>query len=122
MHTITMPGDSFESLSTGFVRGTADFMITHLLQQDSPRLVHPGDGFGRVLAWTWRERGEVAAGVLVADLLAMLRRHHHRAHEIQPAVTLDELAEGLRHALPGDMSEQEIDEVTTKVRRQARGF
>lgn len=39
MHTITMPGDSFESLSTGFVRGTADFMITHLLQQDSPRLV-----------------------------------------------------------------------------------
>ncbi|MEV4649028.1 hypothetical protein [Saccharopolyspora sp. NPDC049357] len=117
MHTVTVPGDSFESLSAGFVRDTADFMIARLLRQDSPRLLHPGDGFGRVLAWTWRERGEGPARQLVADLLAALRTHHRQAHEIEPAVTLDELTADLRFALPGDMPEHERDELLAAVRR-----
>lgn len=118
MRTITMPVEAFDSLAAGFVRGTADFMVEGLLRPGRPRLLHPGDGFGRVLAWAWREQGEAAARDLVTSLLNMLRRDHPRAHEIEPAVTLAELTTDLRLALPGDMPARESDELLAAVRRR----
>lgn len=122
MQTVTMPTHVLESLTAGFIRGTADFMLDRLLRGDASRLAHPGDGFGRVLAWTWRERGEGAAALLVADLLAMLQMHHPRADELQPAITLDELVSGIRLSLPGDVSEQEAAEVLAALRERVPGF
>lgn len=122
MRTVTMPIDVLNSLSAGLVRGTADEMLDRLLRLDAARLSHPGDGFGRVLAWTWQEQGEGQAALLVADLLAMLREHHPRAEELQPRITLDELVSGLRLALPGAMSDQEVYDVLTAVRQRVPGF
>lgn len=105
----------FESLSAGVIGDAADFIVTNELEQDGPRRLHPSDRFARVLVWMWREQGVVPAAVLIIDLMARLRTHP-RACEIQPAITLTELAAGLRLAVRGVISEQEIHELMAVVR------
>lgn len=120
MRTVTIPADTFESLSVGFVRGTADFMHSHLVRPDST-LAHPGDGFGRVLAWTWQTQGAAQAALLVARLLAALQ-DRQREREAPKPVTVDELVHGVQYALPGSMSSTEIQEVLTSIRRRVPGL
>lgn len=101
--TVTVPRDVYNSLSALAVAGSADKLL-QMLQRDArtgQRLVHPGDSFGRVVAWVWRE-DRARAVLLLADYLAELREHHRLAHQIDPPVTLDEVLWGLEMAWPPD--------------------
>lgn len=65
--------------------------------------LHPGDGFGRVLAWVWGEDPDLAMQML-ADVFSGLRRGPG-ADLAVPPYTLEELLAGLRYALPDDVGD-----------------
>ena len=117
---VTMPRDIYQSLRIGFTTGQA----THNLDfarnaEPRPDVFHPGDSFGRVFAWVWRfDRAEAAQ--LLADYLADMRDHGPGASDIDPPVTLDEILDGLRYALPHGFTE--YDEIVAFARRKVPGL
>lgn len=117
-----MPEDVYHSLAALAAPGNASKLL-QMLQRDSHpdhRLVHPGDSFGRIVAWMWgRDRDQ--AVLFLADHLAELRQHQHLAAEIDPPISLEELLWGLRMAWPPD-AEHDYDTVAAYVRDHVTGY
>lgn len=78
---------------------TATQMLSDLRSQSSA-WYHPGDSFGRVMAWLWDTGQADQLNLLVADLLAELRHHNKAAPEPGQRITLETLVRGIRLALP----------------------
>lgn len=75
-------------------------------------LHHPGDPFGRVLAWLWRSGHHHQAARLVADYLSEMREHNYHAPAAGTRLTWASLRRGIPVAivprdLPGDDAELE---------------
>ncbi len=117
--TITIPRQVYDTLKAGFAGHAAEWLTRKLRDNPEDRQVmHPGDPFGRVLAWVWREDPDEAM-LLLADYLAMLRDHNPWA-DIDPPVRLDEVLGGLRLALPHDFGE--YDALVAKAHREVQGY
>jgi hypothetical protein len=115
---ITMPARVYRTLRAGFTEQAAEWLTRQL--QDTPRgrqrLIHPGDPFGRVFAWVWRQDpGE--AMMMLADYLAVLRDHNLVA-DLDPPVRLDDILRGLRLALPDDIDEASYGAMVAQARQQ----
>ncbi|MQA16821.1 MAG: hypothetical protein GEV09_22605 [Pseudonocardiaceae bacterium] len=116
---VTVPRRVYNSLKAGLVAGTVDDVLHTVLRDPSNRTLHPGDGFGRVVAWVW-ERDRDEAVLLLADYLAGLREHHERAGDLGPRVRLDEMLAGLQLALPGGFTDGV--QLADYTRRTIRGY
>lgn len=101
-----MPRSTYNSFKAGVVAGNASSLL-EMLKSNAPlghRLVHPGDSFGRIVAWMWgQDRDETM--MFLADYLAELREHQPLARAITPPVSLEELLGGLRLAWPGGVDD-----------------
>jgi hypothetical protein len=118
----TLPRQVYETLKAGFNASSADWLIRNVLHDrpgQSPRVLHPGDPFGRVFAWVWRDDPDQAI-LLLADYMADLRDHHPRAADIDPPLRLDEVLNGLRLALPHDFDDYQA--VVSKARSEVPGY
>lgn len=82
-------------------------------------VLHPGDAFGDVLAWVW-EHDRTQAMIMLADYLAELRNHGTGAADVDPPVSLDEVLNGLRIALPSGFADR--DEVLEVARNEVPEF
>jgi len=80
---------------------------------------HPGDSFGRVVAWLWDTGNTAQMHLLVADLLGELRHHNPDAPEPGQRITLERLVAGIRLALPYGAPE---DAIATSLLRNVPGF
>lgn len=79
--------------------------------------VHPGDPFGKVLAWLWLT-DRAAAMLTLADFCAHLRDHGR-----DPApVTLDDVLAGLTYAMPTRFPDPEFDALIAEARRVVPGM
>ncbi|WP_018685395.1 hypothetical protein [Actinokineospora enzanensis] len=104
--TVELPIQVFASLLDGYVKHTAERQLWRLTRrQGQARILNLDNHFGGVLAWTWgRDRDR--AMVMLADLLAQLRDHHPLRHELEQAITLDELLRAVRIAIHPDFAER----------------
>lgn len=118
---VTVPGRVYDSLKAGLVANTVDDVLRTVVTEPGHRLLHPGDGFGRVIAWIWPHDRDEAVRTL-ADYLAGLRENHELADEVQPRIRLDETLAGLGHALPGDFTETDTDQLVAYTRQNIRGY
>lgn len=117
--SVTLPREVYESLKAGCTDGTADDLLSMLTRNGRNTVAHPGDGYGRVLAWMWgHDRDE--AVLAIAGLLADLRVHRPGASEIDPPVSVDELLRGLRFCLPPGFDA--YDELVTYTREHITGY
>lgn len=79
--------------------------------------VHPGDPFGKVLAWQWLT-DRAAAMLTLADFGAQLRDHGR-----DPApVTLDDVLAGLTLAMPTRFPDAEFEALIAEARRTVAGM
>jgi|GEM_PF-4107765 len=79
--------------------------------------VHPGDPFGKVLAWLWlTDPG--AAMLFLADFCSQLRDH---GHDPVP-VALDDILAGLTFAMPARFPDAEFDALIAEARRTVPGM
>jgi hypothetical protein len=118
--SVEVPTDLLSTLLAGFVAGTAARTLQSIdACSTRPALVHPGDSFGRVFAWAW-EQDPTMAMILLADYLAELRDHGPGAPDVDPPISLDEVLDGLRVALPDGFTEYE--QVEEAAREQAPSF
>lgn len=104
--TVVVPQSVLDSLLAAAVAGAAGFVLSTLKHNGTtgqPRLVHPGDGFGRIMAWLWSQDRDRAM-LLLADYLGELRQHQYLAAQITPPITLTEVLEGLPLAWPSTPS------------------
>jgi hypothetical protein len=85
------------------------------------RLAHPGDGFGRIVAWMWNHDRDEAM-LFLADYFAELRQHQYLASHLTPPVSLDELLSGLRLAWPSTTPEFDYDTFVDQARHEAAGY
>jgi hypothetical protein len=119
---VTMPARVYQTLRSGFTAHAAEW-LTHQLQDTPPgqrRLIHPGDHFGRVFAWVWRDDPNEAM-LMLADYLAVLRDHNPVA-DLDPPVRLDDILRGLRLALPDGFEEASYDAMVAQARQQVQGY
>lgn len=79
--------------------------------------VHPGDPFGKVLAWLWLT-DRAAAMLTLDDFCAQLRDHGR-----DPApVTLDDVLAGLTFAMPARFPDTEFEALIAEARRMVPGM
>lgn len=72
------------------------------------QLAHPGDPFGRVVAWAWLTDPDLAIG-LIADFVAQARYHDELAPEPGKRLLLSDLLDGLPLTVrPKDLPEPEM--------------
>jgi hypothetical protein len=114
----------YDSLKAGAVAGNAGTLLAMLIQNvttHQERLVHPRDGFGRIVAWMWsHDRDE--AMLFLADYLAELRQHQYLASHLTPSIGLEELLSGLRLAWPSNTPESDYDTFVDQARREVAGY
>lgn len=90
--TIEVPERMLGTLLSSVAIATGHFMLAG----DGPGvLTHPGDGFGRVLAWLWRTGQRDTAGMLTAGLLGQLRVHDPAAPDPGQRTTWTQLRRGI---------------------------
>lgn len=75
---------------------------------------HPGDPFGKVLAWLWTTGQEDHAASLVADLLAQAR--YHNPHGVEPRLAFADLLDGIPMSLPNGTSQESADALVEHLR------
>lgn len=90
-----VPTDILSSLLGGYAEITATNLLAASARTGRQEPLHPGDGFGKVLAWVWSHDRDRAM-LLIADLMSMLGRH---SAVVTPPYRLDELLHGLRYTL-----------------------
>ncbi len=90
----TVPRLVLTAMLRGVVLDTAQLILS---SWHSPEVVHPGDDFGRVFLWLWREDQDEAVK-LFADVMWNVRRQQPNATK---QITLDGLMNGLRLATQG---------------------
>lgn len=116
--------DAYDSLKAGASTGYAGFLLSMLARYNGPardRPTHPGDGFGRVLAWMWsRDREE--AMLFLAGYLADLREHHPLSDTVSPKVSLSELLTGLWLAWPPDVPESVYDALVSYAKSHVASY
>lgn len=119
-----LPPYIYQQLRHGFVRSVAGDLVDSLTPPGPPTgpapprpAAHPGEPFGVVIAWLWAsDRHEVPE--LLADLLTELRHHGSHAGKLHPPITLDELLDGLRLALPSSFTAHEYDQLAQLARTE----
>jgi hypothetical protein len=94
-----------DGVLTQLLTGLADDTAHHMLRTQDPagRVLQPGDAYGLVLSWLWRDDPDRAM-VFIAILFSQLRKWDERSSE---AVTLDALLAGIRFSLQGLTEEEE---------------
>lgn len=102
LRTWPVPDGVLTHLLTGLANDTARHMLR--TQDPAGRVLHPGDAYGLVLSWLWREDPGRAV-VFIAILFSQLRKWDERSSE---AVTLDALLAGVRFSLQGLSEEEEV--------------
>lgn len=78
----------------------------------SGQAVHPGDAFGKVLAWLWLT-DRAAAMLMLVDFCSQLRDH---GHDPVP-VTLNDVLTGLTFAMPARFPDSEFEALIAEARR-----
>ncbi len=58
---------------------SADYNLCSGQRGGTSLMLHPGDPFGKVLAWLWRSGRSQHAVVFVADYLSEMRNHSPQA-------------------------------------------
>ena len=79
--------------------------------------VHPGDAFGKVLAWLWLT-DRAAAMVMLVDFCSQLRDHGQNPMP----VTLDDVLAGLTFAMPARFPDSEFEALIAEARRMVPGM
>ena len=122
--TREIPRRVYQLLRSGFVQHEAHDLLRGL-RRDGGYLpgdvVHPGDPFGTVLAWLWRDNPNEAVSLL-GDFVAQMRKWDELAHSQNPAVRLDDLLETLPLALPGDFTDAETEALISRARSELPTF
>ena len=73
--SVAVPTEVMSSLLAGFAAGSAARTLKSIkTRKTRPKILHPGDSFGRVFAWVWKHDRNRAM-ILLADYLAELRVH-----------------------------------------------
>lgn len=122
--TVTLPRAVYQSLKAGAITGNAGNLLGVLkLNATSglPRVVHPGDSFGRIVAWMWAQDREETM-LLLADFLAELRDHHALSGDVTPPVSLAEVLTGLRLAWPPTAADAELADLTDYARTKVASY
>jgi len=104
MWVYQVPNDVFEKLIYGLLRSTARSLLGQRAVGGPEAVLHPGDPFGTVIAWCWKEHPDEAVAY-VGDLLAEVRYH---APGSDKTITLGELLDGLTFAMPNEMPGTEL--------------
>ena len=115
--SVEVPTDVLSTLLAGFVAREAARSLQST-RGTRPSLLQPGDSFGRVFAWAWA-RDHTMAMILLADYLAELRVHGPGAPDVTPPISLDEVLNALRIALPEGIADYE--QVVEAARRDVAG-
>lgn len=114
--TVDVPDNVLSTLLAGFVAGAASRTLDSAADRSSrPEFLHPGDPFGRVLAWVWQLSPDRAM-IQLADYLAELRVHGPGAGDLDPPIRLEEILRGLRFALPQGFTD--YDQIVERARQQ----
>ncbi|GAA4758225.1 hypothetical protein [Actinomycetospora chibensis] len=97
--THPIPSDIQRILVGGFAKSAATWLIgSWRLHGERTTYLHPGDLFGRVLAYLWDTEPDEAM-IFLADYLADLNVHNENA-AIYGEVSLEEVLQGLRLCMP----------------------
>lgn len=95
MREISVPVETLQTLLVNVAIAEAHWLLTHGAADND--WLHPGDSFGKVVAWTWTTDPLLALG-LITDYMAQLRYHDERAPETN-RITLDQVLNGLPMAI-----------------------
>lgn len=123
-----VPNSLLSTLLVGFALSTAHSNLCghHRYRAGQPNVMmsHPGDSFGKVLAWLWRSGREQEAVTLVADLLAEMRQHNPYAPEPGGRLVWKDLAMGIRQAInaPYDLSKDQVDDLLAHLEAKVPAF
>ena len=97
--TPAVPHSVLTTLLGGFASHIGEELRTRHAMVGRQTPLHPGDHYGRVLAWAW-ETDRSMAMLLLLDVLVALRTAPPGTAPPSPAYTLEDLLAGLRFALP----------------------
>jgi hypothetical protein len=111
VETWAVPDAVLTHLLTGLADDTAHKMLR--MQDPASRGLHPGDAYGLVLAWLWRESPSRVPD-FVATLFAQLRKWDERASD---SVGLESLLAGIQFSLQG-LSPAEVAALVERARRE----
>jgi hypothetical protein len=116
---VTLPRLVYEHLISAFATHSAEQLTRRLLDTPgTPRIAHPSDAFGNVLAWM-RAEDPRQVMLFLAHVMVVLRNRNSAAG-LNPPVTLDELPSGLKIALPHDFTD--YDQLVAAARREVPGY
>lgn len=111
-----VPDEIRERLLNSFTAREASLLIAGWRRDGYPGSVRPGDPFGTVLAWLWRDDPDRAVDLL-GEFVAMLRG----ADDVAPATLgVDELLAGLRMAVPPSFPDGEYAALVERARTEVR--
>lgn len=103
-----------DGVLTHLLTGLADDTAHHMLRMQDPdeQVLHPGETYGQVLAWLWREDPGRAMD-FIAILFSQLRKWDERSSD---DVTLDALLAGIQFSVL-DLSDGEAAALVGQARR-----
>jgi hypothetical protein len=103
-----------DGVLTHLLTGLADDTAHHMLRTQGPggKVLHPGEAYGQVLAWLWRE-DPGRAMVFIAILFSQLRKWDERSSD---DVTLDALLAGIQFSVQ-DLSDGEAVALVGQAKR-----
>jgi hypothetical protein len=120
MRDVTVPQRVYETLVAGAVEASAAWLVRSVLDDPQHReVLHPGDPFGRIIAWCWQHNPDEAM-MRMGDYLEHVRKWQPRAGEIQPPIRMSEILSGLRFAWPSTTGGYE--EFAAAARDQVQGY
>jgi hypothetical protein len=98
MITRRVPMSILTTLLGGFASHIGDQLRESHTSGGRQTPLHPGDHYGRILAWAWETERPLAM-LLLLDVLVALRTTPPGAAPPSPPYTLEDLLAGLRFAL-----------------------
>lgn len=110
---VCLPRNVYEALKVETTLGTATDLLDVFRRSGPDAVAHPGDYYGRVLAWMWYSDREEAVR-WIAELLSQLHGQHPlvSAGTLPPwPGTLEDLLAGIHLALPDAFRDTEFTEL-----------
>lgn len=110
--TVEVPSAVLDSLLASAAVHAAHYKLCPPHPHSSALVFHPGDPFGKVVAWLWASGQPDRAAILVADYLAQMRVHNPNHPDDGHRLTWARLRAGLPLAIhPEQLDHDQVEEM-----------
>jgi hypothetical protein len=112
-----VPSHIYDRLMSGFLCHEAHWLLTAMRRDGgyTPDMaIHPGDPFGRVIAWLWETAPEEAI-MAVATYMSQVNKWDELA---EPQVRLEDILDGLGFAVPHGFPTTEMEALRERARQE----